>query len=199
MNSEIDIKKIMEEIRQEIRERGYCQSDIKFEDIPIDHEDLGTDREEFNREEFQKNIDYINARWEVAYYFPIGEGKIRIFIKRVIRKLVKFLIYPMNQDQNEMNASFVRCINQLRNYVDGEALFKVQMDNLEYEFNRQVKKDFAQIQASFLNQQELQADLKRRELFINEQLARLDHENRVLREKLEILTLKCEKLEVTVK
>lgn len=197
MNSEINIEKIMEEIRQEIKDRGFIESTLRFDDIPLSYSDMGTDSEEFNRDEFQKSLDYINLNWDVPYYFNIGTNKIIVFVKRIIRKLVKFLVWPINQKQNEMNANFVRSINQIRNYIDNEASTKNQVDNLEYIFNRQVKKDFVKIQETFSCQRENDIDTNKKMSELHEQLQSLKHENLVLREQMEIVLLKCEKLEYT--
>lgn len=197
MNSEINIEKIMEEIRQDIKNKGFVEIAPRFEDIPLSYSDMGMESEEFDRTEFQKSLDYINLNWDVPYYFNIGSKKITVFIKRVIRKLVKFLVWPINQKQNEMNANFVRSINQIRNYIDNEDNIKNQVDNLEYIFNRQVKKDFVKIQESFTCQKEYDTDISKKTHELHEQLQSLKHENHVLREQMEIVLLKCEKLENT--
>lgn len=61
-----------------------------------------------------------NARWVVRYYrhFPRSGGrleKIKIFVKRVIRKLVKFLIEPITHEVQEFHIAVVHTLNAMRN------------------------------------------------------------------------------------
>lgn len=199
MNEEINIEKIMQEIRQDIKSRGYKESEIHFEDIPVRNSvDVGSEIESFDRNEFQKSIDYINKNWEIPYYFPLGTNKTAVFIKRVIRKLIKFLLYPINQQQNEMNAHFVKSFNQLRNYIDEKNTLNAQVDNLEYIYNRQIKKEFINIQEHYHQYNKLTDDWKKDFASMQEMVNQLSDENAILKKRLEILSLKYEKLELLI-
>ena len=109
----IDIEKIMEEIRQEIKEKGYKESDLSFSDIPItDQADI---EESYNEQVLLENIRGANQSTRVDFYKPI-DGGIKGLIKKIIRKMVKPIILHLCQEQEIFNAYTVRTINQLYSY-----------------------------------------------------------------------------------
>ena len=59
------------------------------------------------------SLDYANRNYEVPYYNELGQGALKVFAKRVIRKLVKCVVFPIVALQNAWNARAVRCLNQL--------------------------------------------------------------------------------------
>ncbi len=52
----IDVEQIMNEIRAEIREKGYTENELKFQDIPIPAVP-GTDNGKFNLAELHNQIN----------------------------------------------------------------------------------------------------------------------------------------------
>lgn len=111
---QINIEKIMEEIRQEIQEKGYTNDMLSFDDI--------TDFDEENKT-LEDYFDILNSTWNVQAYreLPGGNGlvsKIIVFIKKVLRKLIKFYIEPIVADQDEFNANSVRLLNMINGYIN---------------------------------------------------------------------------------
>jgi len=111
---EINIEKIMEEIRQEIQEKGYTNDMLSFDDI--------TDFDEENKT-LEDYFDILNSIWNVQAYreLPGGNGlvsKLNVFIKKVLRKLIKFYIEPIVADQNEFNANCVRLLNMSNGHMN---------------------------------------------------------------------------------
>lgn len=111
---EINIEKIMEEIRQEIQEKGYTNDMLSFDDI--------TDFDEENKT-LEDYFDILNSIWNVQAYreLPGGNGlvsKLNVFIKKVLRKLIKFYIEPIVADQNEFNANCVRLLNMINGHMN---------------------------------------------------------------------------------
>lgn len=128
VKQEVNIEKIMEEIREQIR-REEGMSDIPaFEDIPLRGEEPttltewpadSTEAEKENNWPFLiKSLQYLNNNYDIPYYWSFGPSSVKTLAKRVIRKLLKCLIAPILAMQNGFNAHAVRCLNQLRYFVE---------------------------------------------------------------------------------
>lgn len=78
-----------------------------------------------------------NERWEIHYYRPIYScrkfiGRAIVFGKRVVRKLLKFLIEPLVGEQTNFNSAVTQTLNAVRNnditfqnainYLNGELI-----------------------------------------------------------------------------
>ena len=124
----VNVEKIMEEIREQIRREGEMPDIPAFEDIPLRGEEtsaiaeLPVDSTEAEKEKdwpfLIKSLRYLNSNYDIPYYWSFGPSSIKTFAKRVIRKLLKCLIAPILAMQNSFNAHAVRCLNQLRYFVE---------------------------------------------------------------------------------
>ena len=128
VKQEVNVEKIMEEIRDQIR-REEGMSDIPaFEDIPLRGEaptvpaEPPADSTEAEKEKnwpfFIKSLQYLNNNYDIPYYWSFGPSSVKTLAKRVIRKLLKCLLAPILAMQNGFNAHAVRCLNQLRYFVE---------------------------------------------------------------------------------
>lgn len=122
-NTEIDVKKIMEEIRADIQNKKILEDIPSFEDIPIQSSNnikqkinVSTSDENYYKH-YMENLDYLNRNVEMLYYFELGTSPVKKFVKRVIRKTLKFLLYPITQQQTTFNEHVVRCLNAVRDYM----------------------------------------------------------------------------------
>lgn len=111
---EIDIEKIMEEIRAEIKEK-YGDEAVSFETVK--KEEILSPA--FDLAEFRQELHHLNTGYEINYYFPLSGG-IKGLMKRVVRKLGAFLGFPITQKQTEYNVWVVRSFNQLNSYIDDQ-------------------------------------------------------------------------------
>lgn len=116
----IDIEKIMEEIRKEIKKKNYPTDLIKFEDVKYDEasvELLELDSIKFNSSNFKSDIVYLKNNKEVQawrYYDANGLlGRLKVFFKKVIRKLTKFYVEPIVIDQNILNEKVCDALCQI--------------------------------------------------------------------------------------
>ena len=109
---EIDIEKIMEEIRAGIKEE-YKEEIISFQQAKENIENNSL----FDVAVFRDELYHANMNFEKKFYFDVGTG-IKGFFKKFIRKLVTFLGVPLVEHQNDYNAKVVRMFNQLNNYID---------------------------------------------------------------------------------
>lgn len=95
----IDIEKIMDEIREEIQEKGYIEDLPSFKECCDSYYD-----------EVEKLLDESYNTQNYAYIeeYPVWEtggfiNKFKAFIKKVIRKSIKFYIVPIIEKQNAFN------------------------------------------------------------------------------------------------
>lgn len=140
----IDVEKIMEEIRQDIAEKGYKEEDLDFTDIAVDAGRTGCGSE-FDENELAGQAAYLNSHYNNPIYFPLKGNPVKVFFQKAVRRMLLFVIFPGFQFQNKFNVATVRCMNQFKHYVDeNEALakqVKAQQEELE-----ECKKQLAALQ-----------------------------------------------------
>lgn len=108
-NKTVNIEEIMQGIRQEIKDKGLTSDMLSFEDVPYRKPDAVVNGA--GTEEVQESLIYLNAHYNVQPYKPLGGNALVVFIKKVLRKLMKFYIEPIVNDQNQFNANVVRVLN----------------------------------------------------------------------------------------
>jgi predicted GTPase len=96
---QVEIKKMIEEIREEIKEKGYKKDLISFLDSCIAD---GTNLEEI------LSLAYLTKSRAQIDEYPVWKqssfsSKIKVFIKKIIRKSMKFYIVPIVEKQNLFN------------------------------------------------------------------------------------------------
>lgn len=131
----IDVEKIMEEIRAEIKEKGYTNDLPDFVDVSCtispSHKGL------FDKAEYREDIQYLNEHWNVSAYRPLVGNGIKVFIQKVIRKCTKFYVEPIVREQNGFNAKATTAFNILNLYIEKmqeeNELLKKRIEQLEKE------------------------------------------------------------------
>lgn len=113
---EINIEEIMQEIRAEIKEKGYKESDLSFQDIEIPKVDTAS-LTEYNEGEMGNSLHMVNAYTRVDYYRPIEGNGIKSFCKKIVRKLVKPIIYHLCVSQETFNSNTARTLNQMNLHI----------------------------------------------------------------------------------
>jgi hypothetical protein len=108
----IDIKSILLDIRNEIKEKGYINDLPVFDDSPDQQflTNIMNDIFEISDEEY----DYLKILCEVEPNKQLNGNKLVVFIKKIIRKLNKFYVIPIVKDQNAFNFFILRVL--LKNY-----------------------------------------------------------------------------------
>ena len=129
---QINIEDIMQEIRAEIREKGYADNEIPFSDIAC----LvgGT----------EVPIAMMDESRTVLAYRDIsstrkGVGKLITFVKKVIRKMVCFYVEPLVDDQNRFNELTTKVVAQtVRRYNDDDARIE-ELEKKIYKCERRIR------------------------------------------------------------
>ncbi len=117
-NNVINVDEIMEQIRAEIKSKGLDSSMLSFEDVPFDKETAASDVE-FSPALLKQSMDYLGARNQLEPYKQLTGNPVTVFIKKVIRKLLKFYIVPLVTEQNAVNYHTSNAVRQLGSYVSG--------------------------------------------------------------------------------
>ena len=112
-NKTVNIEEIMQNIRKEIKEKGLSSDMLSFEDVPYQKPDAAVNGA--GSEEVKNSLVYLNGHYNVQPYKPLGGNPLFVFIKKVLRKLMKFYIEPIVNDQNNFNANVVRVLNAQQN------------------------------------------------------------------------------------
>jgi len=116
----INTEEIMSQIRAEIKEKGLDSSMLSFEEIPFSPEVSHADNT-FQPVSLRQSAEYLSIRSQIEPYKPIEGNFLVVFIKKVIRKLVKFYIMPIMTEQNALNLHTANAIQQVNNYLTDRA------------------------------------------------------------------------------
>lgn len=122
--SEVDVTKIMDSIRAEIKEKGMDTEVLPFESIPLPNQtfDIDDGIGPFSSEDFMDANMYLNQFYSVSVWHSVKSSKpvvgpVLTFFKKVNRKLIRFFIEPIVEDQNNVNINVTKSLNQIRNYI----------------------------------------------------------------------------------
>ena len=120
----IDIEQIMAEIRAEIKEKGYTEQELKFQDIALPRIP-GKDYGEFDYDELCYEYAQCNKNWNNPMCFPFPPGNpVKIALQKGIRKISKCVFWPIVNYQNTFNRDMVRFQNQVKYYIEMDRKLK---------------------------------------------------------------------------
>lgn len=110
-DNNINVEKIMEQIKKEISRREY-KNDL------VQTLEKGAKTASFNLYQLEEYQSLINRTWNYSANYPISShrkyiGKLIIFVKKCIRKLLGWYINPLVEKQVEFNANMVQAYNEL--------------------------------------------------------------------------------------
>ena len=104
-NEKINIEDIMAEIKQKIKDQGLTADMLSFEDVPYIKTAQGGSASEA--------LDYITSHYYIQPYKELQGNGIKVFFKKVLRKLMKFYVEPVVFEQNDFNANAVTVMKSL--------------------------------------------------------------------------------------
>ncbi len=152
----------MQEIREEIKEKGYTYDMLSFNDISASP---ATDNGDVSVERAEKNLAYMDNVHLVAGYRPLPGNKLVVLIKRIIRKLTKFYVEPVVASQNEFNAAAVQSVASVLELVkqQGGSNSTAELSERLLTMELKLKTAYAEIKT------------------LNERISRLEAENNLLK------------------
>lgn len=110
--SNVDIDKIMSEIRQKIKDEGLTSSMLSFEEIPLDKPSSELDID-YNPYILKQSAELLCSQNQLTPNKPIEGNPIVRLIKKVIRKLTQFYVVPIVLEQNTLNFHYANAVSQL--------------------------------------------------------------------------------------
>ena len=114
-NNNINIEEIMADIRKKIKDENLTADMLSFEDVPYKKPvqvKAGT------LEAADESLRYLNTRYYIQPYKQLQGNPVKVFIKKVLRKMIKFYIEPVVFEQNDFNANTVVVLNTLSERLD---------------------------------------------------------------------------------
>ncbi len=154
----LNIEDIMSEIRADIREKGLTGDMLSFADIPCDANPRHR-AEQFDPDQLQKNVSYVSDHFKLNPENPLPGGGLSRFFKKIIRKMTRFYVQPIAEDQSAWNANTAQAIQQLELYIQdaqaqSTATLAKRIEALELQQrNNRMEIDRLQKQVLFLNDQ----------------------------------------------
>lgn len=95
----------MAEIKQKIKEQGLTADMLSFEDVPY--------KKNAQSGSASEALDYVSTHYYIQPYKELQGNPVKVFIKKVIRKLTKFYVEPVVFEQNDFNANAVTVMKSL--------------------------------------------------------------------------------------
>ncbi|MBR2474576.1 MAG: hypothetical protein IKB51_06065 [Clostridia bacterium] len=133
---DINIEKIMDDIRAEIKEKGYTADMLSFNEVSSSVH--ASESGQFSVEEYNGVVSYLKTAHVVPVSKPITGNPIIVFIKKLIRKFTRVTIRPVVEHQSEYNAFSARALSMVGDYIEqnsvvsnAELLEKIKMLELK--------------------------------------------------------------------
>jgi len=120
MNNVYNNINIVEEVRK-IIEKEKLKNDIPhMEQMVIINDVLFIEDEAFSIQKIKYEIELLKTRTTIPYYRDLVNHKkllkhINVFLKRLIRKLLKFLVEPIVQEQSDLNKNIIKILDVYQN------------------------------------------------------------------------------------
>ena len=113
----IDVEEIMREIRADIAKKGYTQDSVDYENIAGNAKAVLGVKTDFSSYELGHALNAAANQHKIEYYRMIPKGGVKSFVQRFIRKMVKFMMIPMVDQQNQFNYQMIVCMRQMEAFV----------------------------------------------------------------------------------
>ncbi len=140
--NEINVEEIMKELKKKAAEQKIEREEQEFDKLISDGicEDLSY-IEKFDREDFIFELTEVNRYFWVNPDIAIEQnGFLKKNLKKVIKKLVQFISYPLVEKQNEFNQAATRAFNQIRNYIITHDNVDKRVEELQFIIEKEVLK-----------------------------------------------------------
>ena len=125
----IDVTKIMEQIRQDIKESGADR-------IPLSFQDSNSS----SASTLDEAVRYLAYNYEVTAYQMLEGNKLKRFFKKCIRKAGSFFVLPIVAQQNKLNYHYYMVCEAVRNQKNEIADLQKTLTDLEAKVDALEKK-----------------------------------------------------------
>lgn len=100
----------VEQIRAEIKEKGYTADMLGFEDVPFPKRNMA------DRDFATDGVRQMRKLASVSWRHPVNRG-IKGILKKILYKLAGFIVAPMAEDQTAFNRAAADAVEQLAGAV----------------------------------------------------------------------------------
>jgi len=123
----INVEKIMDEIRENIKTSGADK-------IPLTIADQNTVKEEQAAPtDLEQALEYLTYNYEVQPCQLLTGNPIKVFVKRCIRKLAGYFFLPIVQQQNVLNQYYLYVAETVVDQKNEIKTLKAEIERLEKE------------------------------------------------------------------
>ncbi len=132
---EINVDKIMEEIRNEIEEKGIKNQPLEFADVnqAVDFLELP---EKYDKDMMHRELVNLNGMWDISPEGQQSKNFLKRAVKKTILKAVRMVARPFIVKQVAFNASVVDSINMLDCLAKENEELKEEVRQLKEEMNK---------------------------------------------------------------
>lgn len=132
---EINVDKIMEEIREEIRDKGMEEQKLKFADVSLADDFLDLP-EKYDDAMMHRELVNLNGIWDTSLEELQSSHPLKRAVKKVIQKAVRMVVSPHVAKQVAFNASVVNSINLLNCLADENKALRKEVEALREQVKR---------------------------------------------------------------
>ena len=125
----IDVTKIMEQIRQDIKESGADRIPLSFQD-----------NNSSSASTLDEAVRYLAYNYEVTAYQMLEGNKLKRFFKKCIRKAGSFFVLPIVAQQNKLNYHYYMVCEAVKNQKNEIADLQKTLTDLESKVDALEKK-----------------------------------------------------------
>jgi hypothetical protein len=108
ISENIDVRAILCEIRKNIKETGLSQNVLAFEDN-FDEKFLSLIP---TYDDIEQKLEFLYNSWNIQPNKPLYGNRLIVFVKKVIRKMIRFFIIPIVNEQNVFNRSVLHILKR---------------------------------------------------------------------------------------
>lgn len=113
---DINVEQIMSDIRSNIKEKGLKASSLKFCSIPITSSDV-VEYGQSDKELLEHTLYVIKKNAKINMYYKFPSKGIKLFIKKVIRRIIRPVLIPNIETQETFNLNVVDSLRQMSLYI----------------------------------------------------------------------------------
>lgn len=159
-NDAIQVTDIMEQIRAEIKEKGFSSEMLSFADVTGEN-DVENGGDHFDADILRQNIRYVSEHSQVSLNHTnasLGD--------RMVRSMIRSYIEPYAEEQNTLNAGIALVQQQVELYIQESRMFSTKALMEEIEILKQQQR----------NTKIIVEQLQKQVAMLSEQLAKKEQE-----------------------
>lgn len=110
----INVEKIMQEIREQIKEKGYTNDMLSFTEVQARNVVFC----EYNENTYAGILHDLGVLAYVPWYRDLSKNAIKGFVQKVIRKFCSFFVAPISDQQSQFNDRVAKGFGQIAGYME---------------------------------------------------------------------------------